>query len=294
MDDTIHVQVKIIELFPIWIWLCVVDRNDGAVIHCHRLVLDDRGYDFGILGGEPPKGRGNTHLVVCEWLEPLGEDQDCGKGGNTTTEVGCALSRTGKENCFFGGDCFRAEQRYFTMGRDVFQPLLLLWPGSMFVARNKLLGPEVFRFLPAVYAGQSATGPRLVAVTAVREQEPPQSLSNQNQMGKASGVDVRDSTGLDDDGGSRVLKAGGCAGNFCRMRFPPGFLRIACGSNCNARPTLPPRLGVFLDSEAQDVPRYWARLGLIPRYPATRPQSPLPLRCVWVPQCTVCLRSVFK
>lgn len=41
------------------------------------------------------------------------------------------------------------------------------------------------------------------------------------------------------------------------------MLRIACGSDTSARSTLPPRrLGVFLDSEAQYIPRY------LPREPA--------------------------
>lgn len=74
-----------------------------------------------------------------------------------------------------------------------------------------------------------------------------------------SGVDGRDSRGLDDDGGSRGLRTGGCAGKFWQNAIPAWLLRIACGSSPNARAhahtktTWAPRyaVGVFLDWEAQ-------------------------------------------
>lgn len=137
------------------------------------------------------------------------------------------------------------------MGRDVFHPLLLLSPGSLRGTSCSGLRFSGFCLQFTRVSLRRGLDSRRRQQCASRNLR--RACLTRTRWENASGVDVRDSTGLDDDGGSRVLKAGGCAGNFCRMRFPPGFLRIACGSNCNARPTLPPRLGVFLDSEAQYV-----------------------------------------
>lgn len=63
-----------------------------------------------------------------------------------------------------------------------------------------------------------------------------------------SGVDERGSRGLDGDGGSRGLRAGVCAGEFCRMRFPPGCCELHAAPTPALGPTLQPRLGVLLDS----------------------------------------------
>lgn len=77
---------------------------------------------------------------------------------------------------------FRFGEKYFTMGRDVDSPVAIAVVQA--VARSELPGFEVFGFLPAIYAGQSATRPQRSEVTAACEQEPPQSLSSWNQMGR--------------------------------------------------------------------------------------------------------------
>ena len=68
------------------------------------------------------------------------------------------------------------------MGHDVVSPVAVAVVEV--VARSQLPRFEVFRFLPANYADQSATGPRDPEVTTVCEQEPPQGLPSRNQKGK--------------------------------------------------------------------------------------------------------------
>lgn len=68
------------------------------------------------------------------------------------------------------------------MGRDVVPPFAVVV--VQVVAQSQLPGFEVFRFLPAIYAGQSATGLQHPEVTAACEQEPPRGRLSQNQMGK--------------------------------------------------------------------------------------------------------------
>lgn len=85
-----------------------------------------------------------------------------------------------------------------------------------------------------------------------------------------SGVDGRGSRGLDNDGGSRELTAGRCAGEFCRNAIPAWMLRIACGSNTNARAHAPTKTrGLARFGGA--VQRWFGR------YPGTSPGSPHPL-----------------
>lgn len=48
MDDSIHVEVQIIELFTVGVCASCIDR-DGDSIDFERLLFDDGGYDLGIL-----------------------------------------------------------------------------------------------------------------------------------------------------------------------------------------------------------------------------------------------------
>lgn len=63
MDDTVHVEIQVVKLLAIGVWLGRVNRNDGAIGHSNRLILDDGRDDLGILGGQPPESRRNTHLA---------------------------------------------------------------------------------------------------------------------------------------------------------------------------------------------------------------------------------------
>lgn len=63
VDDTVHVQVQIVELFAIGVGTSAVHGNNGAIFKSDRLVFDHRGDDLRVLVGQPPEGRGDTHLV---------------------------------------------------------------------------------------------------------------------------------------------------------------------------------------------------------------------------------------
>ena len=66
MDDTIHIEIEVIKLFAVRVGARCVDRDDGPIVHHKRLVLDDGGYDLRVLGGQPPKRSGNTHVDGLE------------------------------------------------------------------------------------------------------------------------------------------------------------------------------------------------------------------------------------
>ena len=63
MDDAVHVEVEVVKLLAVWIRLCGVDGDDGAIVHLDWEILQDRRYNLGVFGGKPPEGGGNTHLV---------------------------------------------------------------------------------------------------------------------------------------------------------------------------------------------------------------------------------------
>lgn len=71
MDNAIHIQVKIVEFLAVWVGASAVNRNDGAIVHGKRLVLNHRRYDLGVFVGKPSEGRGNTHIVECCGLSSL-------------------------------------------------------------------------------------------------------------------------------------------------------------------------------------------------------------------------------
>lgn len=60
------------------------------------------------------------------------------------------------------------------MGRDVVPRVAVAIAVVQVVARSQLPGFEVLGFLPAIYAGQSATGLRHPEIAAACDQEPPQ------------------------------------------------------------------------------------------------------------------------
>lgn len=63
VNDAVHVQIQVIELFAIGVGPGAIHRNNGAIVQGNRLVLDHWGDNLGVFGGKPPEGRGNTHLV---------------------------------------------------------------------------------------------------------------------------------------------------------------------------------------------------------------------------------------
>lgn len=63
MNDTVHVQVQIVELLAVGVGLSGVNGDNSAIVHGHGSVLDDWGDDLRVLVGKPSEGRGDTHLV---------------------------------------------------------------------------------------------------------------------------------------------------------------------------------------------------------------------------------------
>lgn len=51
MDDTVHIQIEIVEFFAIWIGSCRVDGYRGSIVHLDGLILNHRRYNLGILVG---------------------------------------------------------------------------------------------------------------------------------------------------------------------------------------------------------------------------------------------------
>jgi len=62
MNNVIHVEVEIIKLLAVGVWLGDVN-GDLLIVDDIGLILDDRGYDFGIFGAQPSKVRGDTFGV---------------------------------------------------------------------------------------------------------------------------------------------------------------------------------------------------------------------------------------
>jgi hypothetical protein len=61
MNDAVHVQVEIVELLAVGVGSRRIDGDHGPIVHGDGVFLQDRGYDLGVFGGEPPEGGGNTH-----------------------------------------------------------------------------------------------------------------------------------------------------------------------------------------------------------------------------------------
>lgn len=65
VNNAVHVEVEIIELFAVGIGTGGVNRYYGAIFHCYGLVLNDWRDDFGVLGGKPPERGWDTHRDSC-------------------------------------------------------------------------------------------------------------------------------------------------------------------------------------------------------------------------------------
>lgn len=68
MNDTVHVEVKVVKLFAIWVWPSCIDGNRRSIFERDGLILNHWRDDLGILVGKPSESRRNTHLAGCAFV----------------------------------------------------------------------------------------------------------------------------------------------------------------------------------------------------------------------------------